>query len=432
MNVFFLDKFLIYQKKNAILSIKEIAKEKLYDPVEFANYVENVRDNEGIDIVVVDEVRLNLARSLQNMPSPINQGTLNRFSNRSRPRMPQPNWETGKFHMTRLPNTNITLLFYNESIPDVGIMSLRTSLSVIKVHKAEINFFNIIITGIGILFSMIIGRILCKKITGNIEKLNSIARKISVLDFSEKSDIHSEDEIGELSRSIDTMSENLENSIENLRTFASDASHELKTPITVISTHAQGLIGGLAKTEAERMKYYKAIAKKSKEMNEIITNLLTISRLSSPGIRLDRSEADFMSFFRESAEKYENIELEKDLRWEVDLPGDNTVFCDGRLFGIAIDNIVQNALRYSVDEGTIRVYRQGAEYVFENETDGLLPEKLEQLWEPFARGANAEEKSREGNGLGLSIVRRIFELNGFSCRIAVEGKKFILAFNTEK
>jgi len=116
----------------------------------------------------------------------------------------------------------------------------------------------------------------------------------------------------------------------------------------------------------------------------------------------------------------------------VDLPGDNTVFCDGRLFGIAIDNIVQNALRYSVDEGTIRVYRQGAEYVFENETDGLLPEKLEQLWEPFARGANAEEKSREGNGLGLSIVRRIFELNGFSCRIAVEGKKFILAFNTEK
>jgi len=429
MNVFFLDKFLINRKKNAILMIKEVAKQKLYDPVEFATYVENIRDNEGIDISLMDEVRLNLARNLQNMPSPVNQGMLNRYGNRNRPqRMPQQNWETGRFHMMQLPNTNITLLFYNESIPDVGLMSLRTSLSVIRAHKTEINLFNIIITGIGILVSMGIARIFSKKITKNIEKLNSVARKISVLDFTEKSRISSDDEIGELSRSIDIMSDNLALSIENLRTFASDASHELKTPITVINTHAQGLIGGLAKTEAERMKYYRAIAKKSKEMNDIIGNLLTISRLSSPGIQLRTERADLLELLKESCEKYENLELEKDLVWDVRLTENTEISCDARLFRIALDNVVQNALKYAVEESAIRVYRDGETFVFENETQGTFPEKLDKLWEPFARGENAGEKHEDGNGLGLSIVRKIFELSGFSCDIAVRGNLFLFSF----
>jgi signal transduction histidine kinase len=429
MNVFFLDKFLIYRKKHVILAIKEVAKQKLYDPVEFATYVENIRDNEGIDIVLVDEIRLNLARTLQSIPSPINQGTLNRYRPRNRQSpMPQSFWEPGKFHLVQIPNNNITLLFYNESIPDVGLMSLRTSLSVIRAYQTEINLFNVVITGTAILVSMVIGRIFSKKITKNIETLNSVARKISVLDFTEKSQIHSEDEIGELSRSIDVMSENLESSIENLRTFVSDASHELKTPITVISTHAQGLIGGLAKTAPERMKYYKAISKKSREMNEIINNLLTISRLSSPGIQPQRSEVDFIEILHKSTEKYEHIELEKDLHWKISLPDHDKILCDGILFQIAIDNIVQNALKYSVEEGTIYVGKFKNEYLFENETSGIFPEKLENLWEPFSRGENAKDARMEGNGLGLSIVRKIFELNDFTYNITVEGTKFILRF----
>jgi signal transduction histidine kinase len=436
LNIFFLDSFLIYGKKHAILRIKELAKSNLNDEVAFEEFVENVKNHTGIDVVIMDEDFLKKFRDSDDDQSSENNrdngGGQNKNNNskKNRPprKIPKEYWETGKFHMTIIPNSNIQLLFYNEDIPNNSMMSLRTSISVIKAHKDEMNIFNIIATVISIFVSMILGRMFSKKITKNIEKLNSIARKIAVLDFSEKSNIISEDEIGELSESIDIMSDNLSSSIDNLRNFASDASHELKTPITIIDTHAQGLIGGLAKDEKERMKYYKAIAKKSREMNDIVRNLLTISRLSSPGIRLNLQENNFIEMLKESIEKYENIELEKDIRWDIVIKPDDIILCDIKLFKIALDNIIQNALKYSVEEGIIKIYKINNEYFFENSINGHLSEKVEKLWEPFSRGENATDIHVDGNGLGLSIVKKIIELNGFECKIAVRNKKFIFSF----
>ncbi|MDR3259012.1 MAG: HAMP domain-containing histidine kinase [Fusobacteriaceae bacterium] len=439
LNIFFLDNFLIYGKKHAILKIKELAKSKLDDEAAFEEFVENVKDHTGIDIVIMNEEFLKKYRdsyddqSFGNNRNNENNGTdtsRNNNAKKNKPprKIPKEYWETGKFHMTIIPNTNIQLLFYNENISNNSMLSLRTSISVIKAHKEEMNIFNIIATIISIFVSMILGRIFSKKITKNIEKLNYIARKISVLDFSEKSSIISEDEIGELSKSIDIMSDNLSSSIENLRNFASDASHELKTPITIIDTHAQGLIGGIAKDERERMKYYKAIAKKSREMNEIVGNLLTISRLSSPGIKLNLQENNFIEMLKDSIEKYENIELEKDIRWDIAIESSDTILCDTKLFKIALDNIIQNALKYSVEEEIIKIYKINNEYFFENFINGCLSEKVEKLWEPFSRGENATDIHVDGNGLGLSIVKKIIELNGFECKIEVRNKKFIFSF----
>ena len=153
-------------------------------------------------------------------------------------------------------------------------------------HKHELSIFNVLTTVVSVMLSMLVGRVFSKKITMNIEKLNSVTRKISVLDFSEKTDVHTGDEIEELSKNIDIMSNNLNLSIENLKSFASNASHELRTPITVISTHAQALANGIVKEEQEQRKYYKVILKESSYMNDLVGNLLTISRLSSPGSKI--------------------------------------------------------------------------------------------------------------------------------------------------
>lgn len=71
-------------------------------------------------------------------------------------------------------------------------------------------------------------------------------------------------------------------SIENLKAFASNASHELRTPITVISTYAQALINGIVKTDQEKSQYYKAIAKESMDMNELVGNLLLFQDFLPP------------------------------------------------------------------------------------------------------------------------------------------------------
>ena len=380
LNIFFLDDFYVYRKKEKMMEAVEISKSLLNNEEVFKEYVEDLRDKEGIDISVFKKNGMHKMR-----------GRREDMHNNDAP-------PTG-FSVTSISKTNIKLLIYNEVLPDGRILALRTSLSVMSAHKHEMYVFNFITTVTSVLLSMLIGRVFSKQITKNIKKLNRVAGKISILDFSEKADVDSGDEIEELSQSIDKMSANLSLSIENLKAFASNASHELRTPITVISTYAQALINGIVKTDQEKSQYYKAIAKESMDMNELVGNLLTISRLSSPGIKLEMNETNILNILKQSIEKYEMLELEKDIEWDIKLK-EQKIFCD--------------------TNGKICI---------ENSVDGEGTGEISKLWEPFSRGDNANELSIDGNGLGLSIVKKIMELNKINCGIDLKDKKFTFWFD---
>lgn len=404
LNIFFLDEFYLYRKKENMLKVAEKTKilvvERRRDELE--EYKEDLRDKEGIDISILKE------------------------RNKHMRRKEEENIKEG-FNIATVTKAKIKLLIYSEKLPDGRNLILRTSLSVMNSHKHELSIFNVLTTVVSVMLSMLVGRVFSKKITMNIEKLNSVTRKISVLDFTEKTDIHTGDEIEELSKNIDIMSNNLHLSIENLRSFASNASHELRTPITVISTHAQALVNGIIKKEEEQRKYYKVILKESSYMNDLVGNLLTISRLSSPGIKLDIKENSLLKIIKDSIEKYEILELEKDIEWDIKIP-DISIKCDEKIFRIAVDNIVHNALKYSKNEDTIKVYMEDNKIFIENSIKGKL-ETINNLWEPFTRGENAKEERIDGNGLGLSIVRKIMELNKIEFGILIEDKKFKFFFD---
>lgn len=405
LNIFFLDEFYLYRKKENMLRVAEntkiLIKEKRRD--ELDEYKEDLRDKEGIDISILRE------HSKQHMR-----------------RREEENIKEG-FNVATITKAKIKLLIYSEKLPDGRNLVLRTSLSVMNSHKHEMSIFNVLTTVVSVMLSMLVGRIFSKRITMNIEKLNEVTRKISVLDFSEKADVQTGDEIEELSKNIDIMSNNLNLSIENLKSFASNASHELRTPITVISTHAQALVNGIVKEEQEQRKYYKVILKESAYMNDLVGNLLTISRLSSPGIKLNMKDVSFNKILKESIEKYEILELEKDIEWDIDIL-DTMINCDEKIFKIAVDNIVHNALKYSPNNEIIRVYREENKIVVENSIKGNL-DTIDNLCEPFTRGENAKEEKIDGNGLGLSIVKKIMELNKIDFAIIIEDKKFKAFFD---
>ena len=320
------------------------------------------------------------------------------------------------------------LLVYKENISPVETLFVTTSLSVMGSHRQEVYMLNLITLVGAMLISMFISRIFAKKITDNIGALNRVAQKISHLDFSEKSEIKTSDELKDLSKSINIMAESISSSIEGLNTFVSNASHELKTPIAVINTHAQLLAAEKITEEAERKKYVKVILNESRYMDTLVKDLLLMSKLSASEIKLNKEEFNLCEILKESIEQFEFLELQKDINWKIDCKNIK-ITGNKKLIKIALNNIIQNSLKYSPENSEINIYEKDRKVFFENlmYIDEIFD--TEKLFQPFYRGKNATEIKIEGSGLGLSLIKRIFDIHMIECGVKAENKKFIFWFD---
>lgn len=401
------DTFYMSRRKNEIIKIKDNVKALLKNEEFLEEYIENIKDKEGINIYIENDSN-------------------NRHSHHGRNRNRYKNVERG-FQVVSLEN-NIMLLVYKEKISKQDIVLITTSLSVMGNHRHEVYVLNLITLIVALGISMIISRIFAKNITDNIKALNRVAQKISQLDFSEKSEIKTSDELKKLSKSINIMADNISSSIDGLNTFVSNASHELKTPITVIDTHAQLLLSGKVADDEEKKNYYKVILKESGYMNTLVKDLLLISKLSSKEVKIKKESFDLYILLKESIEKFEFLELKKDIEWEINLDKVE-VIGNRKLMEIVFNNLVQNALKYSPENSVIKVYKEDDKIKFENLTYlGEVKEK-DKLFQPFFRGNNATEMNIDGSGLGLSLIKRILEIHSFEHGIKIENNKFIFYFD---
>ena len=403
LSIFLGDSFYIKRKKKEIISAYNHTKNLVKNPSFLEEYVENIKDSKGINIYFPNLESQKIAHHRRNK----------RYENLKE-----------GFHIIILQNNNITLLVYKEKIDSKNMVILTTSLSAMSNHRQEVYLLNLMTFIIVILISIVISRIFTKKITNNILILNRVTEKISKLDFSEKSSIKTSDELSNLSENINIMADNIKSSIENLNTFVSNASHELKTPVAIINSHAQLLLSDKELNKDIEKKYHRVILKESLYMDTLIKDLLLLSKLSSSGYSLQRENFNIKILLKESIEKFEFLELKKDLSWEIDL---KDMFMNGnkKLINIVFDNLVQNCLKYSPENSEIKVYSQNNKIIFENQIYTSEIKESEKLFQPFFRGKNATEFNIEGSGLGLSIIKKILDLHKIDYNIFIENNKFI-------
>ncbi|WP_319370679.1 HAMP domain-containing sensor histidine kinase [uncultured Ilyobacter sp.] len=405
-NVFFLDKFYIYRKEQMMLKVVEDLKKysKFKNNEELKDYIYQVKELEGIEITIVKPEHMDLmGRPLMIVGS---------------------NPPDKKFKFTKLEGIGALILSYHERLPGGNRIIVSTSLSVMEAHKHEINLFNILTAFVALAFSLIAGAFFSNRITADIRLLSKNAEEISKLKFPKIIKIDRNDEIGDLSRSLEKMSDELAASINSLRSFVSNASHELKTPISVLCTHAQALVVGQVKNESEKKRYYEIMLKRGLEMKEITQNLLTISKLDTPDYQIRKEKINLKSLVEESLEKYDFLEFEKDIDIVVNIET-NEISGDPKLLKLATDNIIHNALKYSPNSGFVKIYEETGFLCIENQSEEVHPENIEKFFQPFYRGKNAEDSEIEGTGLGLSIVKKSLDLNGIPFQIICENGRFI-------
>lgn len=273
------------------------------------------------------------------------------------------------------------------------------------------------------ILSLVIGSLLILVTSGFIvkpvRKLSAAAEKIAEGNFDIRIENDRNDELGQLIENFNVMARELAG-MEMLRSnFISDISHEFRTPLTSIEGYVKLLRS--CRSEAERNEYIDIVIEETKRLSALSGNILLLNRIENENIPLTKSVFRLDEQIRQVILSHENKWSSKDIDLQLDL--DETV-CEGNeqlLYQVWL-NLFDNAVKFSKARGVIEVTLRKADgravFSITDYGKGMTAEEQSRMFEKFFTGDRS--RNTEGNGLGLSIVKRVVDMHGG--RIEVAGK----------
>lgn len=308
----------------------------------------------------------------------------------------------------------------------IGVVIIVTPFE--KIHEPIRKVYKIIwmsavlalsISTIGI--SYISQKILIKPI----EEVNNAAKRLAKGEVEKRVLIHSNDEIGELADSFNSMADALEKVDKNRRDFISNVSHELRSPITSIKGFISGILDGVIPKEKEN-DYLKLTYDEIQRLTRLINDLLDLSAMESGRVKLHMKEVDINEMIRLTVLNLESKINDKKLNVDVQLEDRQLyVLCDEDRMRQVLTNLIDNAVKYSNNGGFVKVSttRKGGKIVTSIYNNGpVIPKKeINAIWERFYK-SDKSRTNKVSTGLGLPIVRHILNQHGEDVWIENKGE----------
>jgi two-component system phosphate regulon sensor histidine kinase PhoR len=213
------------------------------------------------------------------------------------------------------------------------------------------------------------------------------------------------------------------------REFVDNASHELKTPISVL----RGIVETLLEEEEDQRKrrFLEKALRRIEQMQNLVEDLLTLTKLESGRERLNLSEFKLRELVEEVYDSLEQEFVKREVSFENLVSEDFKMFADRQKFFLLLRNLIDNAVKYNRRGGKVRVLakKEGNKQILEVEDTGIgiPPEHVPFIFERFYRVDKGRSKEMGGTGLGLSIVKHIVFLHGGEIRVHSkpgEGSRF--------
>ena len=314
------------------------------------------------------------------------------------------------------------------------VTSIEESIKISNEFLYIIAFFVILIGG-GIVF------IVSRRFSEPIVELNQIAKNMSNLDFSQKYKVSSSnDEINMLGNSINVLSDKLESTIKQLKStnvelvkdieekskidkkkksFISDVSHELKTPIALIQGYSEGLIENVNTDEESRKFYAEVILDETTKMDKLVKQLLELMKLEYGKMSFNNKEFDLVELENEIIKKSKVIMEKENVVLEEYPQGKIIVYADDFYIDQVLTNYITNAIKYATEingQKKIRIENKIINNIVRisvfNTYEQFTEEEMVRIWNRFYKKDESRNREHGGNGIGLSLVKAIMNNYG--------------------
>ena len=325
----------------------------------------------------------------------------------------------------------------------IPLSSIKESVRISNSFLYTIATIVIVIGGIAIIY-------ISKSFSNPISEITNIAKKMARLDFSDKYQVTDDDEINELGKSINEMSDKLEKTINQLRStnielekdiekkskidemrksFISDVSHELKTPIALIQGYSEGLLENVNSDPESRKFYAEVILDETNKMDKMVKQLLELTKLEYEKREFNNTIFNIVELEKEIVRTSQVMLDEKNAKVEFDTDDNIEVLADDFYISQIITNYLTNAIKHVEDvygekyikiTNTILNDKGKVRVTVFNTGANISEENLTRVWNRFFKADEARNRYDGGSGIGLSIVRAI--MNNYGNDYGVENK----------
>ncbi len=289
-----------------------------------------------------------------------------------------------------------------------------------------------------ILLISALGAFLCSRVLVRpVLEISRISKRMAHLDMTWDCKVNRTDELGVLANSLNTMAKRLDTAMKELesaneqlredmahitelsrqrRDFFAAASHELKTPITILKGQLESMILGIGKYK-DTEKVLPETLKEVENMERLVKEILTISKIEMDGLAGKAEPVLLPDILTNVTETLLPLAQERHITVHSQLAENLTVSGNGSLLEKAIHNILSNAIRHSPEGAEVLIHLTPSALSVTNTGTSIPEEALPVLFTPFYRVEKSRNKSTGGNGLGLYLVKAILELHGFQYRV---------------
>ena len=454
-----LESFYLYSKtKNVKLAYKKIndyyniLEENPNSTIDIEEELNHISIKNDFDILIMNNKNILIFSSDKSLTSTVNKineiilnnQNQNKLSNNITSSKNRVIYQDTKVTIRRIidEKNSMNYIFLSSILDNGDVLYIRIQVASIQESVQISNRLLVLIGGVSILIAGILASFISRRFTQPILELNEIAKNMSKLDFSKKYRIKdTDDEINDLGKSINTMSDKLETIIKQLREnnvelekdieekskidemrkqFISDVSHELKTPIALIQGYAEGLVENINNDEESRKFYAEVILDESNKMDTLVKQLLELMKLEYGKREFNNNKFDIVELIKEVIRKCEVMLKEKEIKVKFDESNKVYVTADEFYIDQVVTNYFTNAIKHVQEKNgkkeiQIKIEENKKIKVSVYNTGENIPEtEINRIWKRFYKVDTSRNREDGGTGIGLSLVKAIMNNYGNS------------------